>query len=292
MSVTPDLARSTWRSTEAIHGMIYFTPDAAESYARVGVTHPRAGYFASRVAAMGPASAEVTIATFYNFNPALVRRHVPAVWDTTSPSAMLTARLDAADTSLRRAFGSEVLASAELAELSELAREAALVACESPEGRPLFAAHAALPWPDDPHLVLWHAQTLLREYRGDGHLAQLLSEGLSGLEALVSHAASGDVPAGVLRLTRAWSEAQWEAAVVALAERGLVEPTEGGNVGFTDDGRAQRERIERGTDRLAATPFAALGTSRCERWKELGKPLSRCVVDAGLLVVDPKRFED
>lgn len=290
MSIDPRLARTTWRSTEAIHGMIYFTPDGPPAYERVGVSHPRAAYFASRVAPMGAASAEVTIATFYNFNPSLIRRHLPAVWDSTTQSAMLTARLDAADISLRRAFGDEVLASSELAELAEMAREAALVACESPQGRPLFAAHASLSWPDDPHLVLWHAQSLLREYRGDGHIAMLLSEELSGLEALVSHAASGDVPSAALLATRAWSQAQWDAAVDALAARGLVTRDADGAAVFTDAGRQQRDRIEAATDRLGAAPFAALGEARCTRWKELGKPLTQRVIDAGLLTIDPKRF--
>jgi hypothetical protein len=286
------LVRSTWRATEAIHGMIYFTPDTKETYAKVGVSHPRAGYFASRVAAMGAASAEVTIATFYNFNPALIRKHLPAVWDTTTPHAMLTARLEAVDSSLRRAFGDEMLASKELVELEGIVRSAALAACESPEGRPLFAAHASLPWPDEPHLSLWHAQTLVREFRGDGHLAALLVEELSGLEALVSHAASGDVPADRLLISRAWKSEQWSAAANALAARGLITVADDGAVAFTDAGRAQRDRIEATTDRLATAPFAAIGEAACLRWKELGKPFSQAVIDAGLMNIDISRFTD
>ncbi|MEN3271540.1 MAG: hypothetical protein V7636_301, partial [Actinomycetota bacterium] len=61
----------------------------------------------------------------------------------------------------------DAIESPELIEAAELARRAAEVACERPEGRPLFAGHASLPWPEEPHLVLWHAQTLLREFRGD-----------------------------------------------------------------------------------------------------------------------------
>jgi hypothetical protein len=286
------LVRSTWRSTEAVHGMIYFTPHAPDAYAKVGVTHARAGYFASRVAAMGAASAEVTIATFYNFSPALIRKHVPAVWDNTTPHAMLTARLEAVDTSLRSAWNDEMLASKELDELAEIVRAAAMTACESPQGRPLFAAHAALPWPDDPHLVLWHAQTLVREFRGDGHIAALLAEELSGLEALISHAASGDVPMQALQVTRAWTNEQWNAAAAAMAHRGLVAIGDEGVLTFTDAGRAQRDRIETVTDRLAAAPFVALGEATCQRWKELGKPFSQAIVDAGLLKIDPNRFKD
>lgn len=284
--VTPEAARRVWRSLEAVHGMIYFTPDGPPRYTDVGVTHHRAAYFGSRAAAMGAVSADVVIATFFNFHPDLVRRATDGLWDTTTPERLLAARLASADSSLRRAFGDEVLASAALAEGAATLRRAAEVACTQPEGRPLFAGHAGLPWPDEPHLVLWHAQTLLREFRGDGHIAALVTEGLSGLDALISHAASGDVPAAALQATRAWSDDEWAAGVASMAERGLVHD----DGSFTDAGRAQRDRIEAVTDRLAGAPWAAIGVEACESLRSLGKDLTRRVVDAGLLAVDPKRY--
>jgi hypothetical protein len=286
--VGPDVARRTWRSLEAVHGMIYFTPHAPPRYGEVGVTHHRSGYFGSRVAAMGPVSAEVVTATFYNFHPALVRRSMDGLWERTTPQAMLGARLAAVDDSLRQAFGDELMSSHELAAAASVLRRAALVACERPEGRPLFAAHAALDWPDEPHLALWHAQTLLREFRGDGHLAALVLEGLSGLDALVSHAASGDVPAAALQATRAWSDDEWAAGTASMAERGLVHP----DGTFTDEGRAQRDRIESVTDRIATAPWAAIGAVACDELRSIGKVLTRRVIDAGLLAIDPRRFVD
>jgi hypothetical protein len=293
--VSPKLARITWRSLEAVHGMIYFTPFTAEPYARIGVVSPRMGYFASRVAALGAASAELTISTFYNFNPELVRRSIPAVWDITTPAKMLAARYDAVDLSLRKAFSTELLASAEFARAVELNRSAAEETRSRLEGRPLFAGHASLPWPDagEPHLVLWHAQTLLREFRGDAHIAALVLEGLSGLEALVSHAASGDVPAAALIATRAWSKDQWEQAVRALSERGVVTGGVGDEpLAFTDAGRAQRDRIEAATDKASLHPYASLGEAGCDELRATGKVLSQAVVDAGLMTIDPNRFKD
>lgn len=287
-TVDPAEARRTWRSLEAVHGMIYFTPEAPPRYAEVGIVSGRTGYFASRAAAMGAVEPEVVVATFYNFHPALVRRAMHDVWAATTPTAMIDARLAAVDASLRLAFGDELLASRELADAADVLRGAAEVACERPEGRPLFAGHAQLAWPDEPHLVLWHAQTLLREFRGDGHIAALTIEGLSGLEALVSHAASGDVPAAGLRATRAWSDDEWAAGVDALAARGLVD-SEGA---FTEAGRAQRARIEDLTDRLAAAPWAALGAERCAELRRLGRTLSQHIVDAGLLAVGRLRLDD
>lgn len=175
------LARQTWRTLEPYHGAVYFSPEAAGQYAQLGVD-AKTGYFASRSAALGAAPADLVIATFYNFNPQLVRRAIPAAWEAATPQRFAAARLTAVDAMLRRILGTDVSTPA-LTRAAELARAAAEVAVRHPQGRPLFAAHAALPWPSPPHMVLWHAQTLLREFRGDGHVAALLTAGLSGLEA-------------------------------------------------------------------------------------------------------------
>jgi hypothetical protein len=285
----PVVARKTWRSLEPVHGMIYFAPEGAERYEAAGLQGRRMGYFASRAAALGPVPAEAVIATFFNFNPALVRRAIPAAWDLATPARVLGARLEAADLALRRAFG-EAIASPGLVEAARLARVAAEAACTRPEGRPLFAAHASLPWPDEPHLVLWHAQTLLREFRGDAHVAALLLEGLSGIESLVTHAASGDVPADTLRVSRAWPEDDWTAAVDGLRSRGLV--TAEGELAFTDEGRTQRQRIEDRTDALSVYAYAPLGEDGCTRLRAIGRTFSKAVLAAGLLTVDRDTWSD
>ena len=270
--------------------MIYFTPEGPPAYAAVGLKGGRMGYFASRAAAMGAVPAEAVIALFYNFEPSLVRRCIPEAWTHAAPVDIIRARMKAVDASLRKAFSDDVLDSLELAEAVSLARRAALAACDHLEGRPLFAAHASLTWPDVPHLSLWHAQTLLREFRGDGHIAALVGEGLSGVEALISHAASGDVPAAALKASRAWSDEAWDAGVEGLRARGLL--AAGPEIAFTDAGRAQRQRIEDRTDDGSLAPYAAIGSDACARLRELGRPLSKAVIEAGLLVVDPKRFLD
>ncbi|WP_426571492.1 SCO6745 family protein [Aquihabitans sp. McL0605] len=272
----PLVVRKMWGSLEAYHGMIYFAPSAIEAYAALGITG-RSGYFASRSAPMGAVPAEVVIATFFNFDPALVTRAMAGVWATTTPAALVQARLDAADATLRSVLGPDVLAGADMAEAAALARQAAT---DLPlHGRPLFAGHASLPWPDEHHLVLWHAISLLREFRGDGHLAALTMAGLDGCEALVTHAAAGDVPASILQSSRGWSDADWAAAGQRLADRGLVDA---GTGAFTDEGRALRAEIEATTDRLAAAPWQALGAEGCERLRALAKPFSKAVMASGV----------
>lgn len=269
-------ARAAWRRLEPVHAMIYFAPEARRRYADLGLSG-RAGYFTSRSAAFGRAPAELIISTFYNFNPGFVRNAVDGAWDAATPQQVLDARYTAAGEALRRAGIHELPA---LDEVLALTRRAAEAACELPQGRPLFAAHAALPWPDEPVLQLWHAQTLLREFRGDGHVACLLNEGVGGLEALVLHAATGEVPVDFLKASRAWPEEEWTDTEERLRERGLLDGDS-----LSPEGVRLRQRIEDRTDHLALPAYAALGDPGCERLAELASAFGRAVVDAGLLKV-------
>ena len=271
----PTTARKTWRTLEPIHGAIYFAAEPREEYAAVGLDDRMTGYFASRSAPMGAVPAEVVIATFYNFDHDLVRRSMQGVWDRVSPTDLLAARLRGADRMMRRHAGA-FLGTDDIDEAAGLAREAATAACERPEGRPLFAGHAALSWPEEPHLVLWHAQSLLREYRGDGHIAALTVEGLDGCEALVTHGAAGDVAPEVLQSTRQRTTDEWSVAQQRLQERGWLD----GDNAPTELGRAGRDRIEARTDELAAAPYDAIGVDGCERLRTLCRPISQAMMGA------------
>ncbi|RSM48222.1 hypothetical protein DMA12_06975 [Amycolatopsis balhimycina DSM 5908] len=270
-----EAARRTWRFLEPYHGMIYFAPEAAAAYKELGLTG-RAGYFASRSAALGAVPAPVVVATFYNFNPVLVGESIDGVWSTTDPAAVLAARYSAADQALRGILG-DAITSPEMRRAAALLRAAAETVISDVTGRPLFAGHAALPWPTEPHLVLWHAQTLLREYRGDAHVAALLTAGLSGIEALVTHAASGAVPAETLRTSRAWSEEDWTGAVAGLRERDWL--TGDDALTFTATGAARRAEIEKATDENSVTPYAHIGEAACDELQALVRPFSRALAE-------------
>jgi len=269
-----------WRVTEPVHAMIYFVPEAAERYATLGLDQT-AGYFASRGAAFGAVGPGPVVATFYNFRPDLVARVLPEVWTRTTPTAVLAARLDAVDAALRRGLG-DTLDGPQVAEAATLARRAAETAAAHPQGRPLFAAHADLPWPQAPHLVLWHAQMLLREFRGDGHVAALLLAELTGLEAMVLHVASGETNGAFLRASRGWSRAEWVEAAERLRGRGLV-AGDGDDPALTDAGRDLRAGIEETTDRLSLPAYGVLGADGMARLAELTRPLSRIIVKAGMV---------
>lgn len=274
------MARKMWRTLEPYHGMVYFTPHAAEAYAELGI-RGRAGYFASRAAPMGAVSAGVVVATFFNFHPALVGRALPAAWDVTTPAAMIEARFAAADRALTELLGTEAVGSAEMREAAEAAQRAA-DACTA-EGRPLYAAHAGLDWPTAPHMVLWHAVTLLREFRGDGHVAALLVADVDGCEALVSHAAAAasdgaGVTAEVLRASRAWPDDEWQAAVERLRSRGWIDA----DGRFTEKGAAARDQIEAATDERAMAPWKALGQDAADRLRGVVRPWSKTISASGV----------
>lgn len=264
----PRLAGRTARLLEPLHALGYFAPEVDAEISALGVRPGRATYFASRAAAMGRVGAGPVAATFYVFNPSLVAHFIPAAWEAASPADVVTARYRGVSAAWVRLLGEEVLASDDVREAADLARTAT-TGCEV-AGRPLFAAHADLAWPDEPHMVLFHALTLLREHRGDGHVAALTGADLSGIEALVTHTATGKgftQPAA--RATRAWSDEEWGAAVAGLAERGLMT----GDGELTEDGLALRKAVERRTEESAYAPWDSLGESGTARLTELCRPV-------------------
>jgi hypothetical protein len=265
------LARLAHRYLEPLHTLVYFVPENGERYTALGIKGGMRGYFASRSAPLGHVPAEVVISTFYNFAPAQVRKAIPSVWDVTSPEAVLEARLDGADAALRRLLG-DAIDSDDMTRAAELAREATTVL--DVVGRPLYAGHAALPWPEPAHLQLWHAATLLREHRGDGHIAALVLAGLTGLDASITYVATGKgMSEDLQRQTRGYTEDEWAAAKRRLVDTGFLDP----DGGLSEQGRALRDGIEAQTDAAAVAPYDHLGPDRTHELIELTKPWARSI---------------
>lgn len=274
MLTTAQQARALWPAFETIHATVYFAPEAPEAYRALGLKGGWMGYFATRSAAMGAASAGLVTAVFYNFHPAMVARALPHAWALASPEEVLDARLGVVDAALRRLLPDHV-STPEVAEAAALAREAA----EAPAvaGRPLYGALRSLAWPETPHLALWHAATLLREHRGDGHIAALTAAGLDGCEAHVALVGTGRVTRPTLQDNRKWSDDEWAAAETRLRDRGWLDA--GGN--FTEEGRARHQQVEGTTDALAGAPWEALGAQRSGRLLDLLAPLARTIAERG-----------
>jgi hypothetical protein len=269
--VADHLSRRMWRVTEPFHAIGYFAPETRAAFDAAGLKGYWMGYFASRSAAMGPVPPEVVVATFYNFHPDMVRRAIPDAWSFSSPAAVLDARRDGMDAALRRILGA-ITEGDEVQEAAQLATRAT-TGCAIP-GRPLFAAHAGLRWPTEPHLVLWHACTLLREWRGDGHVTALSLAGLDGCEAHVVLSATGAVPRSSIEPFRGWSDQDWAAAGKRLEARGWLDSS--GRL--TKEGGTAHALLEQRTDELAVAPWRLLSDEECRRLHELMVTILRPVL--------------
>ena len=272
-----------WRLFEPVHTVTYFAAESRAAYEAAGLRGFWRGYFAGRAAPIGPVGAAPVIAAFFNFAPAMVARALPAVWELITPEAALQARSAGAVTALRRLLdlgdgaeaGSSVAAAADLL--------AAAAADLEWAGRPLGGPNASLPVPAEPLARLWHAATVLREHRGDGHVAALVAAGLDGREALVlrvavDQAATRTTPGGTaawgkeqLLPVRGWTGEEWDSAAAALAGRGLVD-----TAGVaTEAGAATHRAVEQATDLAAERPWARLGELRTAELARLLQPISR-----------------
>jgi hypothetical protein len=271
VSRQPWLARRFFDRFEPVHAVTYFAPESRTAFDELGFRGFWASYFPARSAPFGVVPTEIVTAAFYNFTPERVAKALPAGWEVASPSDLLRVRRESAVAALRR-YGvtdDEAALAAELA--AKAARGAPL------DGRPLFAANVALDWPTEPMAKLWHAVTLLREQRGDAHVAVLCTLGVSGRESNVLHAAAGRVPPEMIMRSRDYDEQQWANYCSRLAGRGLLD----GDGALTDAGREFKQRIEDTTDRLALSALEALDDDEVERLFRALTPITRKVVAAG-----------
>lgn len=269
------LARRMYDLTEPISLVNFFSPEPNEAMAELGLRGYWDGYFAGRAAPLGRAPAAVVHAAFYNFADGEVARHVPRVWDITTPEAAHAARQRGCEAALRHILG-------DLAETPGLVRAADLLtvaAAGAPtEGRVMYAALRALPVPEEPVARLWHAANTLREHRGDGHIAALLSDGIGGTECHVLGALDAGVhPAESFGRIHHLPPARLAQVMDGLRDRGLLDAA--GR--FTAAGRATKDRIEALTDALAEPPYECLTTSEVEELLAALEPLSARLRETG-----------
>lgn len=225
------------------------------------------GYLWTRTAPMGEPSAPVVAAAFGVFEPGLVGGLYEEARRTASRDAVLAVREEGAVASLR-----ELLPDVDVHAAVEILRRATDAAAADVAGRPLFAGLLSLPWPADPLGQLWHATNLLREYRGDVHVAANVAAGVSGLQMnLMTEYWVGWQPTSYAG-TRGWSPEAMAAADAALVERGLV--AEGR---FTEAGQRLRDAIEEQTEAAMTPLLDAIGPDLPELTRQLDEWSSRIV---------------
>jgi hypothetical protein len=272
VTVSEELARRLWERFEVVHDVVYFSPRAAEAARELGLKGYWMGYFAFRAAPLGPVGPAPVTAVFFGFHRSRVGRALPDAWAYTTPEAAIAAREAAVDAALAELTGPE-----DLAEAAGLAWRAAQLA--ETAGRPLAAANQVLPRRGSDRVALWQATAVLREHRGDGHNAVLVSRGVSPAEAHLLKAGAGESDEDVLRTGRGFPADEWDRARAGLAGRGLLD----GDGRLTAAGRAEHDAIEAATDRAARQPWDALGPDDSARLLALLDPLAAAVAGSGLV---------
>ncbi|MFD9890415.1 hypothetical protein ACFWY9_13810 [Amycolatopsis sp. NPDC059027] len=274
MDPSPTLARRFWEALEPLHATVYFAPEPAEVARALGLRGWWMGYFAGRIAPLGPLGAAPVTSMFFGFAPGMVERALPDAWAYAAPDAVLASRIDAVTAALDR-----LLPPGGHDRLVELL-ERAVDGCRY-EGRPLAAGWSRVRRPESVTGRLWLAATVLREHRGDGHVIAAVHAGLRGLDATLTHIATGNVTREIIQPNRGWSDADWDESRRRLVARGLLDRT--GRL--TKSGGVLRRQVEDTTDRLAADPVATLGESGVDEVIRLAAPLSRHLVDTGVIPV-------
>ncbi len=267
------VARRMFELVEPIGVIPYAADEPTEAMFALGFHNYWDVYFAGRAAPLGLATAEVVDALFYNFAPGEVGRHIPKVWRVTTPEAAIAARQAGSVQALRRILGDRVDAPG-FARAAELLTTAATSApCA---GRPMYAALRAIPIPDEVVARLFHAASLLREHRGDGHVAALMIEGVGGLESHVLLALDMGLPAERFGRIHHLPPAQLAAVIDGMRGRGLI-----GDDGWLNErGRAVKQRVEALTDDLAAAPYEILQPGELEELVATLEPLAARLIAA------------
>jgi len=263
---------------EPLAANVYFAPEAQEAYKELGLSYIP-GYFCSRSACMGPVPGEVVVAAFGVFKPALVLGAVDEGRQKASVDELLVARQQGATASLSRILGGATDGTVRATELLRRAADAATV-----EGHALHAGLRSLGFPGDAVGDLWRAADLVREHRGDSHIAAWISHDVDAVEINLLTELWWRLPLNSYVRTRGWSEDEIAAAIGRLRQRSLVDDD-----GFTSSGESLRASIEEATDLQERTVVEALGDD-AEELFDLLEPWATAVVESGGYPADPRRL--
>lgn len=268
---------------EPVAAQVYFSPECHAGYAALGFS-PSPGttsggvqlpdgpaYFTSRGSVLGQVAGAVVAAAFGVFNPEAVVPSVEFGWSKVDAPTICAARTRGAVAQLERVLGASPDGLARATALLEAA-----VAPLRPEGKPLYAGLLGLGLPGEPLADAWRLADMLREYRGDAHIAAWTAAVLDATEIGLLTELYWGIPLRTYVRTRAWSDEQLDAAEARLVRRGLL-----ANGALTDDGRVLRESIEVATDAQCAPILEALGDDGLEELIELLTPWGTAIRDAG-----------
>ena len=257
---------------EPIGANVYFAPEAHANYAKLGLAGHGPGYFCSRGASLGKPNGLVVTSAFGVFSPAVVVPAVDEGWAKTEPEPLLQARYDGAVASLRRLLGEPD--ARQVGRAVELLRRG-LEAAEG-AGHALFSGLKSLPFPADPVGQLWRCCDMLREHRGDSHIAVWTKALVRPIEIQLMSELQMGIPLKTYSATRGWTIAQMDAAIEGMRSKRWMDGD-----GLSSDGREFRERIESETDAMEVPVVDAIGGDLDELLGIL-RPWATAIVTAGI----------
>jgi len=258
---------------EPIGANVYFAPEAHQRYAALGLAEYGSAYFCSRGASLGKPGGLVVTSAFGVFSPAVVVPAVEAGWAKTQPEPLLQARYEGATASLRRLLLGEPDAG-RLARAVELLRRG-LDAAEG-AGHALFSGLKSLPFPEEPIGQLWRCCDMVREHRGDSHIAVWTRAMVEPVEIQLMSELQLRIPLKTYSATRGWTVGQMDAAIEGMRAKGWMRDDE-----FSPEGRALRERIEAETDTMETPVVEAIG-AEFDELIEILRPWAATIVKAGI----------
>ena len=275
-------SRQLAAALEPIAGQVYFSPECHANYQALGfgegrgvqdgvAMSNRVAYFTSRGSVMGQVSGQVVAATFAVFNPDLVIPSVEEGWKLTDATSICSARDRGAIAQLERILGASPIGVDRARELLQRAVDPLRL-----EGRALFAGLRSLAMPTTALGATWRLADMLREYRGDSHIAAWLSEGLDAVEVCLLTDVFSGLPMRTYSATRGWRTEQFDPATERLVSRGLLEVN---GDAFTAAGREIRIRIELNTDKQMHAAMHAIEDDLAELMEILA-PMAQAIKDA------------
>ncbi|UVI34976.1 SCO6745 family protein [Brevibacterium spongiae] len=274
----------------SFHSSIYFSQTVGAVYAKQGLEPGVEGNMAARSAPLGRVNPGVVSAAYYNYSPNFIAEMLPRLWDTVTPEQMVQARFDAVSAFMAELFGDRD----DIALLTEAATQvsealAPVLAAMDFAGRTLSAATADVIGAHEPSTAfeaLWDVATVAREFRGDGHVASLVTAGVPGIDALMLDVATG---AGfrprAAQKTRGYTDEEWQSAQAKLAEAGLI-TVETDDRGFdlpviTEAGRELKEQVEQLTDGTVTAAWSVLDDDQIEALLSPSRTIIKVIAQSG-----------
>lgn len=235
------------------------------------------GYVWGRAASLGEPPASLVVAAFAAFDAGLLTGLYEEARSHINRAALLAIRDEATIASLQQILGDEDVTFA----VATLRRG---LAAADATGRALFSGLLSLPWPEDPLGQLWRACDMVREHRGDSHIAAYITAGFDPVAMNILTELYVGMPLGSYTASRGWSPDTIAATATRLQAQGLVS-----DGALTPEGLRIRDEIEEHTDAMEQPIIDAIGSDLDRLLEQLNRWSAACIAAGAFPPNDLKR---